>query len=104
MPLENPSSYLQFSENTYSEPAFFNAVLAQTGCGILLDVNNILISCHNLNMSAEADLNELNCAAVGEIHLAGYSTDLLEQGGELLIDSHAAPVTASVCRLYENSF
>ena len=102
MPLENPSSYLQCSENTYSEPAFFNAVVAQTGCGILLDVNNIFISCHNLNMSAEAYLNELNCAAVGEIHLAGYSTDLLEQGGELLIDSHAAPVAAPVWRLYGN--
>ena len=53
-------------------------------------------------MSAEAYLNELKCAAVGEIHLAGYSTDLLEQGGEFLIDSHAAPVAAPVWRLYGN--
>jgi uncharacterized protein (UPF0276 family) len=102
MLLENPSSYLQFSESTYSEPAFLNAVVAQTGCGLLLDVNNIFISCHNLNMSAEAYLNELNCAAVGEIHLAGHSTDPLEQGGDLLIDSHAAPVADPVWRLYEN--
>ncbi len=53
-------------------------------------------------MSAEAYLNELNCAAVGEIHLAGHSTDPLEQGGDLLIDSHAAPVADPVWRLYEN--
>lgn len=97
-------SYLQFSENTYSEPAFFNAVEAQTGCGILLDVKNIFISCHNLNMSAEAYLNELNCAAVGEIHSAGYSTDLLEQGRELLIDYYAAPVAAPVWKLYGDIF
>ena len=102
MLLENPSSYFQFSESSYSEPAFLNAVVAQTGCGLLLDVNNIFISCHNLNISAEAYLNELNCAAVGEIHLSGHSTDLLEQGGDLLIDSHAAPAADPVWRLYEN--
>ena len=102
MLLENPSSYFQFSESSYSEPAFLNTVVAQTGCGLLLDVNNIFISCHNLNISAEAYLNELNCAAVGEIHLSGHSTDLLEQGGDLLIDSHAAPAADPVWRLYEN--
>ena len=102
MLLENPSSYFQFSESSYSEPAFLNAVVAQTGCGLLLDVNNIFISCHNLNISAEAYLNGLNCAAVGEIHLSGHSTDLLEQGVDLLIDSHAAPVADPVWRLYEN--
>ena len=102
MLLENPSSYFQFSESSYSEPAFLNAVVAQTGCGLLLDVNNIFISCHNLNISAEAYLNELNCAAVGKIHLSGHSTDLLEQGGDLLIDSHAAPAADPVWRLYEN--
>ena len=102
MLLENPSSYLQFPESTYSEPAFLNAVVVQTGCGLLLDVNNIFISCHNLKMSAEAYLNELNCAAVGEIHLAGHSRDLLDQGEHLLIGSHAAPVADPVWRLYEN--
>ena len=102
MLLENPSSYFQFSESSYSEPAFLNAVVAQTGCGLLLDVNNIFISCHNLNISAEAYLNELNCAAVGEIHLSGHSTDLLEQSEDLLIDSHAAPAADPVWRLYEN--
>ena len=102
MLLENPSSYLQFPESTYSEPAFLNAVVVQTGCGLLLDVNNIFISCHNLKMSAEAYLNELNCAAGGEIHLAGHSRDLLEQGEHLLIGSHAAPVADPVWRLYEN--
>ena len=102
MLLENPSSYLQFSESTYLEPAFLNAIVAQTGCGLLLDVNNIFISCRNLKMSAEAYLNELNCAAVGEIHLAVHSTDLLEQGGDLLIDSHSAPVADPVWRFYEN--
>ncbi|MBT5317756.1 MAG: DUF692 domain-containing protein, partial [Rhodobacteraceae bacterium] len=89
MLLENPSSYFQFSESCYSEPAFLNAVVAQTGCGLLLDVNNIFISCHNLNMSAEAYIDELNCTAIGEIHLGGHSTDVLEQGELLLIDSHA---------------
>ena len=100
--LENPSSYFQFSESCYSEPAFLNAVVAQTGCGLLLDVNNIFISCHNLNMSAEAYIDELNCTAIGEIHLGGHSTDVLEQGELLLIDSHAAPVADTVWTLYKD--
>jgi uncharacterized protein (UPF0276 family) len=102
MLLENPSSYFQFSESCYSEPAFLNAVVAQTGCGLLLDVNNIFISCHNLNMSAEAYIDELNCTAIGEIHLGGHSTDVLEQGELLLIDSHAAPVADTVWTLYKD--
>ena len=102
MLLENPSSYFQFSESCYSEPAFLNAVVAQTGCGLLLDVNNIFISCHNLIMSTEAYIDELNCTAIGEIHLGGHSTDVLEQGELLLIDSHAAPVADTVWTLYKD--
>ncbi len=68
----------------------------------LSDVNNIFVSSHNLNMSAEAYLNELNYAADGEIHLGGHSIDLLGQGGHLLIASHATLIADPVWNLYKN--
>jgi uncharacterized protein len=97
--IENPSAYLRFRHSTIAEPAFLAELVARTGCGILCDVNNIHVSCANLGGSAEAYLDTLPAAAVGEIHLAGHSA-VVRGEQTLLIDDHGAPVAPPVWRLY----
>ncbi len=94
--LENPSTYGTFAESAWDEGAFMAELLKRTGCGLLLDVNNIYVSAHNQNVNPEAWLARYPLAAAEEIHLAGHT----QQEG-LLIDTHAAPVCAAVWRLYE---
>ncbi len=98
--LENPSTYLEFEASTMSETAFLREVLRRTGCGLLLDVNNVHVSCVNHGRDALAYLDDLPLAAVGEIHLAGFATDHDATGAPLLIDSHGAPIDEAVWRLY----
>lgn len=97
MLLENPASYLAFAGSVIDEPDFISEVVRRTGCGLLLDVNNVFVSCHNLGRDAHAYLAALPLHAVGEIHLAGHAHDA---AGELLIDAHGAPVADAVWRLY----
>ena len=97
--IENPSLYLDLRGHEMSEPEFLSEMVAATGCGLLLDINNVHISANNLKTSATAYLDALPPAAIGEIHLAGHAAD--EQWGEaLLIDTHAAPVPEVVWDLY----
>jgi hypothetical protein len=98
--IENPSLYLPLQGHDFDEPEFLAQLCARTGCGLLLDVNNVFVSGHNLGYSAEAYLDAIPGAAVGEIHLAGHSADA-QLGADLLIDSHDAPVAESVWRLHE---
>ncbi|WP_460272858.1 MNIO family bufferin maturase [Celeribacter sp. ULVN23_4] len=100
MLLENPSSYLAFAESTMSETDFLHEVARRTGCGMLLDINNVFISATNLGLSAEAYLDAYPVEHVGEIHLAGYDEQSTETGAPLLIDSHGAPVADPVWALY----
>ncbi|MGV3492835.1 MAG: DUF692 domain-containing protein [Ramlibacter sp.] len=95
--LENPSTYLAFASSTRCEADFLAEVVARTGCGLLLDVNNAWVSCRNRGEDPAAYLAALPLHAVGEIHLAGFSRDA-ESG--LLIDSHGGPVDADVWSLY----
>ena len=97
MLLENPSSYLAFEASDIDEPEFMAAIVNRTGCGLLLDVNNVFVSCHNLGRDPHAYLAALPLHAVGEIHLAGHARDA---AGTLLVDDHGAPVTDAVWRLY----
>lgn len=99
--LENPATYLEFIESTWDEPDFICEVLRRTGCGLLLDVNNLHISATNHHRDALTLLHRLPLAEVGEIHLAGYAEDFGEDGVRLLIDTHAAPVAAEVWALYD---
>lgn len=106
MLLENPSTYVEFASTDMSEAAFISEVVRRTGCGLLLDVNNVYVSCTNHGRDASAYLRELcnlPVSAVGEIHLAGYATDADSLGAPLLIDSHGAPVAAAVWALYEEA-
>ena len=98
--LENPSNYLQFSCSTMPEVEFLGEVAARTGCGLLLDVNNVHVSAVNLHYDAQAYLDAFPLAWVGEIHLAGHDADTDEHGAALLIDSHNNPVADPVWALF----
>ncbi len=98
--LENPSSYLAFSESTMDETDFLAQVVERTGCGLLLDVNNVFVSARNLGTRPEAYLDAFPMEAVGEIHLAGHAEDGAAPGETLLIDTHDRPVADPVWALY----
>jgi len=97
--VENPSLYVDVGGHEMSEAEFLTALARGTGCGLLLDVNNIFVSAHNLGHSAEAALAAFPGDLVGEIHLAGHSRDS-DPASDLLIDSHSAPVADAVWDLY----
>jgi hypothetical protein len=103
MLLENPSTYLEFAASDRDEAAFIGEVVARTGCGLLLDLNNAYVSCTNHGRDLQAYLRALPLAAVGEIHLAGFARDVDSLGAPLLIDSHAAPVAEAVWALYDEA-
>lgn len=98
--IENPSHYLHIENHAWSEIDFLTELTRRTGCGLLLDVNNVYVSATNLGYSAENYLDNLPGEAVMEIHLAGHTPDP-NLGATLLIDSHDAPVASDVWRLYE---
>lgn len=101
MLLENPSSYLAFAESTLSETEFLREVVARTGCGLLLDVNNVFVSATNLKTSPQDYIDAFPLDAVGEIHLGGHDEDEDETGAPLLIDSHGKPVVDPVWALLD---
>jgi uncharacterized protein (UPF0276 family) len=96
--VENPSLYLPLTGHDLDETDFLTALVNRTGCGLLVDVNNVFVSAHNLGYDAAAYLDALPAAAIGEIHLAGHGPD--EGGSTLLIDTHGAPVAEGVWALY----
>ena len=97
--IENPSHYLPIDGHGWDEIDFLAELVQRTGCGLLLDVNNVHVSARNLGFDAAAWLDRFPGAAVMEIHLAGHSTDPA-LGHSLLIDSHDAPVAPEVWALY----
>jgi hypothetical protein len=100
MLLENPATYVEFAASTLSETDFITEALRRTGCGLLLDVNNVYVSCINHGRDPYACIDALPLAAVGEIHLAGFARNADANGDELLIDSHGSPVAEAVWALY----
>jgi len=101
MLLENPATYVEFAASSMAETEFIGEVLRRTGCGLLLDVNNVYVSCINHNRDLYATIRALPLRAVGEIHLAGFAREHDADGDPLLIDSHGSPVAQAVWRLYE---
>ncbi len=99
--LENPSTYVGFSSSTMNEIDFIRAIASRTGCGLLLDVNNVFVSAVNHGYAALDYLSDFPLAAVGEIHLAGHAEQQDDEGELLLIDSHDGPVADAVWKLYE---
>ena len=99
MLLENPSTYVLFAQSTIPETAFLAEITRQTGCGLLLDVNNVFVCATNHRTDARCYLADFPFAAVGEIHLGGHAEEALLPG-PLLIDAHGAPVATAVWDLY----
>jgi uncharacterized protein len=96
--IENPSTYLRFRHSTIPEAEFIAAIARRTGCGLLCDVNNIFVSAHNTGLDAEAYVDTLPAAAIGEIHLAGHARN--DADGEIvLIDDHGSKVDPKVWAL-----
>lgn len=103
MLLENPSTYFEFAASRMSEPEFIARIVERTGCGLLLDINNVYVSCRNNGHDPYAYLAGLPLDAVGEIHLAGHAEEAGEDGVALLIDHHGAPVADAVWDLYAHA-
>ena len=96
--IENPTHYLALRDHAWSETSFLAELARRTGCGLLIDVNNVAVAAHNLGHDPAAWLAEIAGDHVSEIHLAGHS---LDGEGTLLIDSHDEPVSEHVWQLYE---
>ncbi|HQS16660.1 DUF692 domain-containing protein [Reyranella sp.] len=98
--VENPSCYLAFAHSTLSEPAFLAELARRTGCGLLLDANNIVVTAHNLRLDPGAWLDGLPVTAVGQYHLAGHAVNDAD-GEPLLIDDHGSRVGEGVWALFD---
>jgi uncharacterized protein (UPF0276 family) len=98
--IENPSHYLRIDGHEWDELNFLAELARRTGCGLLLDVNNVYVGARNLGYAAEAYVDAFPGDLVMEIHLAGHTPDP-NLGEALLVDSHDAPVAAEVWALYE---
>jgi len=98
--IENPSLYLRLDGHDFPETDFLAELVRMTGCGLLVDVNNVYVSARNMGFDAQAWLDAIPAGAVGEIHLAGHVADA-RMGERLLIDTHGAEIAEPVWRLYE---
>lgn len=98
--VENPSHYLVIDGHGRNEIEFLADLVRRSGCGLLLDVNNVYVSARNLGFSASEYIDNFPAEPVMEIHLAGHSADP-NLGEDLLIDSHDAPVAPAVWSLFE---
>ena len=97
--IENPSHYLRIDHHDHNEIEFLTELARRSGCGLLLDVNNVFVSGRNLGFAPEAYVDAFPGELVDEIHLAGHSADpALGEG--LLIDSHDAPISSAVCQAF----
>lgn len=99
--IENPATYVSYAESEMSEVQFLQALVDRTGCGLLLDVNNVYVSSVNHGYSAPAYIDSFPIEHVGEIHLAGHAEIEDENGGTLLVDAHDRPLLDEVWKLYE---
>jgi len=98
--IENPSLYMKLEGHEWPESMILGELVKRTGCGLLIDVNNVFVSASNLGFNPISYLDALPRGVIGEIHLAGHSEDPL-LGKSLLIDSHDAPISKEVWRLYD---
>jgi uncharacterized protein (UPF0276 family) len=100
--IENPASYLGFRSSTIPETQFLAEIAARTGCQLLCDISNIVVSAHNMGYDAHDYVDHLPADKIGELHLGGYTPeeDEATPGAELWIDTHAAPIARQSWDLY----
>ena len=97
--IENPSHYLRIEGHAWDEIDFMAELARRSGCGLLLDVNNVHVGARNLGYDAAAYIDRVPAGLIMEVHMAGHTPDPV-LGQALLIDSHDAPVDAEVWALY----
>ena len=102
MLLENPATYIRFSQSTIPEIDFLDQIAEQTGCGLLLDINNVFVSARNHDTEPRAYLDAFPLDRVKQIHLGGHTEETDDVGAPLLIDTHGSPVSAAVWALYRH--
>ncbi|OCX74589.1 hypothetical protein A6M27_02200 [Acidithiobacillus thiooxidans] len=100
--IENVSAYLHFADDQMAEWAFLNALVGRTGCGLLLDINNLYVNSRNLGINSDEYLANLKADAVQEIHLAGFSIETA-LGQKVFIDTHSQAVWPEVWTLYRRA-
>lgn len=100
--IENPSTYLRFRHSTMSEAAFLAELVQRTECGVLLDVNNLVVSAHNVGLRIADYFDALPASAIGEIHVAGHAVNRVNDQ-VVLIDDHGSPVSDDVWSLYSKA-
>jgi uncharacterized protein (UPF0276 family) len=100
--IENPSAYLAFRHSPIPEAEFLGELARRTGCGVLLDLNNLFVSACNLGFDAEAALAAYPGEQIGEVHLAGHAVKRIDRA-ELRIDDHGSPVPGPVWALFERA-
>ena len=103
MLLENPSVYVNFTETNMGEIEFLTEIASRTGCGLLLDVNNVFVSCTNRQTDPYDYIDRFPHHLVGEIHLGGHDEDSDDMGAPLLIDAHGSEVVDPVWQLYAHT-
>ena len=101
--IENPSTYVSFAESNFSETDFLAELATRTGCGLLLDVNNLMVSATNHGTSPQAYIDAFPVGEVAEIHLAGFTEEPGLEQARLLIDDHGSAVHSEVWSLYERA-
>jgi uncharacterized protein len=100
MLLENPSTYIRFDDSTIPEVDFLTEVSKRTGCGLLLDVNNVFVSAKNHGTQPLSYLDSFPLDRVKEVHLGGHDEETDDIGAPLLIDTHGSPIAEAVWTLY----
>ncbi|NQD38001.1 DUF692 domain-containing protein [Permianibacter sp. IMCC34836] len=101
--LENPVRYLLMKGDTLTEVAFLRALVERTGCALLLDLNNVVVSCHNTGIMPSHYLADFPLPAVAQIHLAGHSSQTLDTGSNLLLDDHGSAISSATWTLYRQT-
>jgi uncharacterized protein len=103
--VENPSSYVALASSTMTELEFLNELVHRTGCQLLCDVSNVFLSGHNMGYDPYPFIDGLPVAAISELHLGGFTPeeDEANPGSELLVDTHATPITEPVWKLYAHA-
>jgi hypothetical protein len=96
--IENPTQYLALRDHSWSETSFLSELARRSGCGLLVDINNVAVGARNVGFDPSEWLEAIPGDRVGEVHLAGHS---LDGEGTLLIDSHDEPISEDVWTLYE---
>jgi hypothetical protein len=97
--VENPSLYIDLPGHELSEPTFLEALATRSGCGLLVDVNNLFVSAANLGLNAQAYIDTIPAELIGEVHLAGHGVDP-GPARPLIVDSHDQPIAEDVWALY----